>query len=55
MLDAVRVAERSITGKAISAGLIEEKSKLNFVVVIASGNDLKQVLLEPPVKKRPKR
>ncbi|WP_316397170.1 PepSY domain-containing protein [Bradyrhizobium sp. 33ap4] len=55
VLDAVRVAERNITGKAISAGLVEEKSKLNFIVVVVSGNDLKQVFLEPPVRRPSKR
>ncbi|MCA6110639.1 PepSY domain-containing protein [Bradyrhizobium sp. CNPSo 4026] len=49
--DAVRVAERATSGKAISGGLTRERGKLNFVVIIVSGLDLKQVLLEPPRRK----
>jgi uncharacterized membrane protein YkoI len=46
--DAVRVAERAAAGKAISGGLTREAGKLNFVIVVVSGADLKQVILEPP-------
>jgi uncharacterized membrane protein YkoI len=49
--DAVRVAERATSGKAISGGLTRERGKLNFVVIVVSGLDLKQVLLEPPRRK----
>jgi hypothetical protein len=47
----VRVAERAASGKAISGGLTRERGKLNFVVIVVSGLDLKQVLLEPPRRK----
>lgn len=46
--DAVAVAERAGAGKAISGGLMNKRGKLNFVIVIVSGNQLKQVELEPP-------
>ncbi|MGX9428218.1 MULTISPECIES: PepSY domain-containing protein [Bradyrhizobium] len=49
--DAVRVAERAASGKAISGGLTRERGKLSFVVIIVSGLDLKQVILEPPRRK----
>jgi len=49
--DAVRVAERATSGKAISGGLTRERGKLNFVVIVVSGLDLKQVILEPPRRK----
>ncbi|MCA1458562.1 PepSY domain-containing protein [Bradyrhizobium sp. BRP22] len=49
--DAVRVAERAASGKAISGGLTRERGKLNFVVIVVSGLDLKQVILEPPRRK----
>ena len=48
LLDAVHVAERAASGKAISGGLIRERGRLNFAIVVVSGNDLKQVVLEPP-------
>ncbi len=46
--DAVAVAERAGAGKAISGGLMNKRGRLNFVIVIVSGNQLKQVELEPP-------
>lgn len=52
LTEAVMVAERNTSGRAISAGLIEESGALNFSVVIATGNDLKQVLLVPPLTRR---
>jgi len=52
MAEAVMVAERNTSGRAISAGLVEESGALNFSVVIATGNDLKQVLLVPPLARR---
>lgn len=47
--DAIVVAERSTNGRAISAGLMVEQGRLQFVIVCVAGSDLKQVLLEPPV------
>jgi uncharacterized membrane protein YkoI len=46
--DAVRVAEQTTAGRAISGGLIRERGRLNFSIVIVSGTDLKEVVLEPP-------
>ncbi len=46
--DAVRVAERAASGKAISGGLVRERGRLNFAIVVISGGDLKEVILEPP-------
>ncbi|MGY4624405.1 PepSY domain-containing protein [Bradyrhizobium sp. USDA 4486] len=48
LADAVRVAERAASGKAISGGLIRERGRLNFSIVVVSGDDLKEVTLEPP-------
>lgn len=48
LADAVRVAERAASGKAISGGLVRERGRLNFAIVVISGDDLKEVLLEPP-------
>ena len=48
LADAVRVAEHAATGKAISGGLVRERGRLNFAIVVISGDDLKEVLLEPP-------
>jgi len=48
LTDAVRVAEHAASGKAISGGLIRERGRLNFAIVVMSGNDLKEVILEPP-------
>ena len=47
MSDAIRIAERSAAGKAISGGLMNKGGKLAYVIVVVSGNDLKQVTLEP--------
>lgn len=49
LVDAILVAEDSTSGKAISGGLMSEAGKLNFVIVILSGTNLKQVILEPPI------
>lgn len=47
--DAVLIAERATSGKAIGGGLMTDNGKLNFVIVVVSGgSDLKQVVLEPP-------
>lgn len=48
LADAVRVAERAASGKAISGGLVRDRGRLNFAIVVISGDDLKEVLLEPP-------
>lgn len=46
--DAVQVAEKAAAGRALAGGLIRQDGKLNFVIVVASGDHLKEVLLEPP-------
>ncbi|WKA31822.1 PepSY domain-containing protein [Bradyrhizobium roseum] len=48
LADAVRLAEQAAAGKAISGGLIRERSRLSFAIVVMSGSDLKEVILEPP-------
>ena len=48
LADAIRVAEHAASGKAISGGLIRERGRLNFAIVVMSGSDLKGVKLEPP-------
>lgn len=46
--DAVVVGERAASGKALGGGLLNQDGKMNFVVVVLSGDSLKQVMLEPP-------
>lgn len=48
MADAVQVAERAAAGSALAGGLIRQDGKLNFVIVVASGDHLKEVTLAPP-------
>ena len=45
LADAVRVAEQAASGKAISGGLIRERGRLSFAIVVMSGSDLKEVIL----------
>ena len=50
--DAVIIAEQVASGRAIGGSLMDDNGKLNFViVVVSSGSDLKQVVLEPPQAK----
>jgi hypothetical protein len=44
----VRIAEKAAAGNALAGGLMKQDGKLNFVVVVASGEHLKEVMLEPP-------
>lgn len=46
--DAVRVAEKAAEGTALAGGLMKQDGKFNFVIVVASGDRLKEVMLEPP-------
>lgn len=48
MLDAIIVAERNTSGKAVSAGLAMDHGRFQFVIVCVVGSDLKQFVLEPP-------
>ncbi len=44
----MRVAEKAGSGKALGGGLVRLNGRLNFVVVVVSGDSLKEVMLEPP-------
>jgi uncharacterized membrane protein YkoI len=46
--DAVQVAEQAAAGSALAGGIVRQDGRLNFVVVVATGDDLKEVMLEPP-------
>jgi hypothetical protein len=46
--DAVWIAEKAAEGSALAGGLIKQDGQLNLVVVIANGDRLKEVTLEPP-------
>ncbi|MDI3567522.1 PepSY domain-containing protein [Bradyrhizobium sp. Arg816] len=46
--EAVQVAEKAAEGRALAGGLVKQDGKLNFVVVVATGDHLKEVMLEPP-------
>jgi len=46
--EAVRVAEFAASGRAISGGLAREDGRLKFVIVVVTGSEVKQVILEPP-------
>jgi uncharacterized membrane protein YkoI len=46
--DAVRVAEKATSGAALGGGLMRQDGKLNFAVVVVSGDRLNEVVLEPP-------
>ena len=48
LADAIAVAEKATSGKALGGGLMKDGGKLNFIVIVASENRLKQVMLEPP-------
>ncbi|WFU13497.1 PepSY domain-containing protein [Bradyrhizobium sp. CB3481] len=52
LADAVRVAEYAASGKAISGGLIRQRNRLNFAIVVISGGDMKEVILAPPAVAR---
>ncbi|MBH5400660.1 PepSY domain-containing protein [Bradyrhizobium sp. CNPSo 4010] len=46
--DAVQVAEKAAAGSALAGGLMRQDGRLSFVVVVAAGDHLKEVMLEPP-------
>jgi uncharacterized membrane protein YkoI len=48
LADAVRVAESATSGRALGGGLLKEDSHLSFVVLVLSGDRLKEVTLQPP-------
>jgi len=50
--DAVRIAEKAAEGSALAGGLKKQDGKTNFVVIIANGDRLKEVVLEPPKVER---
>src|SRR5262245_55930717 len=43
LADAIRVAEQAASGKAISGGLVRERGRLNFAIVVLGGSELKEV------------
>jgi len=51
--DAVAIAEKVTKGNAISAALTSRDGRLNFIILIVSGDQLKEVTLEPPRVRRP--
>jgi uncharacterized membrane protein YkoI len=51
--DAVVIAEKVTKGSAISASLMSRDGRLNFIILIVSGDQLKEVTLEPPRVPRP--
>jgi len=51
--DAVLIAEKAADGKAIGASLLNKNGKLNFLILIVSGDHLKEVIVEPPRARRP--
>lgn len=52
--DAVRIAEETTGGSALAANLMRQDGKLNIVVLIANGDRLKEVVLEPSKVRRGK-
>ncbi|MGJ4889944.1 PepSY domain-containing protein [Bradyrhizobium sp. HKCCYLRH3099] len=52
MSDAIKIAERSAAGKAISGGLTTKDGKVAFIIVVVCGKNLKQVTLEPTLRRR---
>lgn len=52
--DALRIAEETTGGSALAANLMKEDGKLNIVVLIANGDRLKEVVLEPSKVRRGK-
>jgi hypothetical protein len=46
MSEAVLVAERVVPGMAVGGCLVDESVKLNFIVLVVTGDRLKQVMLE---------
>lgn len=46
--DAVQIAEKAAAGSALAGGLIRQDGRLSFVIVVATGDHLKEVMLEPP-------
>jgi hypothetical protein len=48
LADAVVLAERVTSGRALSGGLTREAGNLSFAIVVISDEGLKKVLLQPP-------
>jgi hypothetical protein len=46
--DAVRIVGKAAEGSARAGGLMKQDGKLNIVILIASGDRLTEVMLEPP-------
>ena len=48
LTEAIEIAEKAASGKAISGGLVKERDQVNFVVLVASEDRIKEVFLDPP-------
>ena len=46
--DAIAIAEKAASGKAISGGLVKERDQVNFVVLVLNEDRVKEVFLDPP-------
>jgi len=46
--EAIEIAEKAASGKAISGGLVKERDQVNFVVLVLSEDRVKEVFLDPP-------
>jgi hypothetical protein len=46
--EAIAIAEKATSGKAISGGLVKERDQVNFVVLVLSEDRVKEVFLDPP-------
>ena len=51
--DAIGTAERAAGGTAISAGSSSNGGRLSYVIVVSNGEDLKQFMLDPPLRSLP--
>ena len=51
--DAISTAERAAGGAAISAGSATSEGRLSYVIVVSNGEDLKQFMLDPPLRPLP--
>jgi hypothetical protein len=49
LAEAVAIAEKATSGKAISGGLVKEKDQASFVILVLSEDRLKEVFLDPPM------
>lgn len=50
--DTVRIAEKTAGGSALAANLMKHDGKLNIVILVANGDRLTEVVLEPSKVRR---